>query len=229
MQNHTDNRVYAGFFVRFIAYIIDSLIALIVSGIVRVPFSVAASAGLSALKSNFIFQHSFLDVVGYIGLVGYFVLITYLTHTTFGKMLMRLEVVTADGECTFINILYRETVGRFLSGILNIGYLAVIISEKKQGFHDMLCDTYVVYKDMKYAVVSPVTASPYVGNVQTPEQRVEQRNIAGANETFVMDRRNQGLTGGDSVIINEPEKVQIGTYDNMNPDCSNLPIESAKD
>lgn len=189
MQNLTDNRVYAGFFVRFIAYMIDSLIALIVSGIVRAPFSVAASAGLSGLKSNFIFQHSFLDVMGYIGLVGYFVLITYLTHTTFGKMLMRLEVVTADGEWTFINILYRETVGRFLSGILNIGYLIVIISAKKQGFHDMLCDTYVVYKDMKYVINDKKRSSV---------ENQEQTDINPAGTTFVMERRNQGVSGGDN-------------------------------
>ncbi len=32
--------------------------------------------------------------------------------------------------------------------LMCIGYLAVIVTKKKQGFHDMLCDTYVVYKGM---------------------------------------------------------------------------------
>lgn len=82
-------------------------------------------------------------------MVAYFILITYFTHTTLGKMLLNLEVVTDRDEWTFLNILYRETVGRFLSGIMCIGYLAVLISSKHQGFHDMLCDTYVVYKNMQ--------------------------------------------------------------------------------
>lgn len=151
MENSIDNRAYAGFFVRMIAYIIDSIIAFIAAGLIKLPFGLAAGAGLSSLKANFIFQHSFIDVVGYIGMVGYFILMTYFTHSTLGKMLFRLEVVTEDGDWKFINILYRETVGRFLSGIMNIGYLAVIISQTRQGFHDMLCDTYVVYRGMENA------------------------------------------------------------------------------
>lgn len=145
--------MYAGFFPRMVAYMIDSLIAFIVGGIIKAPFGLAAGAGLTALKSNFIFQYSFLDVIGYLGMVSYFVLMTYLTHTTLGKILLRLEVVTRDGEWTFLNILYRETIGRFLSDILCVGYLSVIVTEKKQGFHDMLCDTFVVYKDMESAVI----------------------------------------------------------------------------
>ncbi len=161
MQDHTENRAYAGFFVRLIAFMIDSLFAFITGGIVKLPFGLAAGAGLSALKANFIFQHSFIDVIGYLGMVAYFILMTYFTHSTLGKKLFRLEVVTLDGNWTFINILYRETIGRFLSGIMSIGYLAILISSKKQGFHDMLCDTCVVYKDMQ-EVVRPVNARPAV-------------------------------------------------------------------
>ncbi len=142
----------AGFFPRMVAYMIDSVIAFIVGGIIKAPFGLAAGAGITVLKANFIFQYSFVDVVGYIGMVAYFVLMTYLAHTTLGKMLLRLQVETTDGEWTFINILYRETVGRFLSGILFVGYFAILITSNKQGFHDMLCDTIVVYKDMASTV-----------------------------------------------------------------------------
>ena len=148
MQDHIENRAYAGFFPRWIAYMIDCVIAFIVGGIIKIPFGLAAGAGLNFLKANFIFQYSFIDVIGYLGMVSYFVLLTYFGHTTLGKALLRLEVITDDDEWTFVNILYRETVGRFLSGLLCIGYLAIIATEKCQGFHDMLCDTYVVYKNM---------------------------------------------------------------------------------
>ena len=147
MQNQLENKVYAGFFVRFIAYAIDSMIAALIVGIVKLPFSIAAG-GVSFLKANFIFNYSLLDVFTYIGIAAYFVLLTYFAHSTPGKLLFRLQVVTKDGEWTFINVLYRETVGRFLSSLLCIGYLAVLVTKQKQGFHDMLCDTYVVYKDM---------------------------------------------------------------------------------
>lgn len=149
MQNQlSENRVCAGFFVRLVVFAIDSMIATLAVGIVKLPFSIAAMSGAEFLTSNFIFQYSFLDVLGYIGVAAYFVLLTYFTHSTPGKLLFRLEVVTSKEEWTFLNVLYRETVGRFLSSLLCIGYLAVLVQQNKQGFHDMLCDTYVVYKNM---------------------------------------------------------------------------------
>lgn len=139
--------MYAGFFVRLIAYAIDSMIAALIVGIVKLPFSIVSGRG-GFLNANFLFHYSLLDVFTYVGIAAYFVLLTYFAHSTPGKMLFRLQVVTKDGEWTFINVLYRETVGRFLSSILCIGYLAVLVTKQKQGFHDMLCDTYVVYANM---------------------------------------------------------------------------------
>ncbi len=147
------------------------------------PFAIAAGVGLTALKSNFIFQHSFIDVVGYIGMVSYFVLITYFAHTTLGKMLLRLQVITKDGDWTFINILYRETIGRFLSGILFVGYIAIIATEKNQGFHDMLSDTCVVYKDMINAArktdLRPAMAD---GPVMEGEKLLASQSMVQKNE-----------------------------------------------
>lgn len=140
--------MYAGFFVRLIAYAIDSMIAALIVGIVKLPFTFASSGSAGFLNNNFIFNHSFLDVFTYVGVAAYFVLLTYFAHSTPGKMLFRLQVVTKDGEWTFINILYRETVGRFLSSLLCIGYLAILVTKEKQGFHDMLSDTFVVYANM---------------------------------------------------------------------------------
>ncbi|MFR4625420.1 MAG: RDD family protein [Dorea formicigenerans] len=79
----------------------------------------------------------------------YFALLTWCTGTTIGKRLMNLRVVPADGneKLSFVDVLYRETVGRFLCGIsIWIGYIIVGIDKEKRGFHDMLCDTRVVYE-----------------------------------------------------------------------------------
>lgn len=185
MQNHLENRVYAGFFVRFVAFAIDSLIAALVVGIVKIPFSIAAMAGVHFLTANFIFDYSFLDVLSYVGVAAYFVLLTYFTHSTPGKMLFRLEVVTSKEEWTFLNVLYRETIGRFLSSLLCIGYFAVLVQTNKQGFHDMLCDTFVVYKNVapvsKTVQMRPAMAVP-VGSVnmsmqQQPVRQPEVENV----------------------------------------------------
>lgn len=175
MQNRLENKVYAGFFVRFVAFMIDSIIAALVVGIVKIPFSFAAAVGVGFLKANLIFEYTFLDVLGYVGVAAYFVLLTYFSHTTLGKMLFHLEVVTSKEDWTFVNILYRETVGRFLSSLLCVGYFAVLVQKDKQGFHDMLCDTYVVYKNMASVStkpVRPVTPAP-AGAVNMPMPAVQ--------------------------------------------------------
>lgn len=182
MQNHMENRAYGGFFIRVIAFAIDSVLAFMAAGIIKGPFSLAASLGLDFLKANFIFHYSFVDVVGYLGVVAYFVLLTYYTHSTVGKMLFGLEVVSKDGEWTFLNVIYRETIGRFLSSLGNIGYLAVLVQKEKQGFHDMLCNTYVVYKNMvkktEPVVVAPapvnVEAAPVACEMTVSAQQVEE-------------------------------------------------------
>lgn len=147
MQNQLENRANAGFLIRFIAFAIDCLIAACVVSTIKTPFTMASAAGVKIFDANFLFHYSFLDVLGYVGTAAYFTILTYTSHTTLGKMLMGIEVVS-EKEWTLLNVIYRETIGRFFSSIMCIGYFAVIVTKQKQGFHDMLCDTRVVYKNL---------------------------------------------------------------------------------
>lgn len=137
----------AGFGPRAAAYIIDRVLLLIALAVVRVPFTAAALFGAGWLASgDFLFNHSILDVVCWLLASAYFVLMTWFGGATLGKMVMRLRVVREDGGAMrFVDVLYRETVGRFLSGILCIGYLMVLGDRQKRAFHDWLCGTCVVY------------------------------------------------------------------------------------
>lgn len=56
-------------------------------------------------------------------------------------------MISANGEkLTFINVLYRETIGKYLSGIaMFVGYFMIAVDEQKRGLHDILCDTRVIY------------------------------------------------------------------------------------
>ena len=90
------------------------------------------------------------DILIYIIRTLYFVLFTYLTSATLGKHILKLKVISAneDEKYSFIDIVYRETIGRFLSKlILNIGYLMIFINKDKSSLHDMLSDTRVIYKN----------------------------------------------------------------------------------
>lgn len=251
MQNHLESKAYAGFFVRLVAFAVDSLLAAIIVGIVKLPFSTAAAYGADFLKADFIFEYSFLDVFSYVGIAAYFILLTYFSHSTPGKMLFRLEVVTKNGEWTFLNIVYRETVGRFLSSLLCIGYLAVLVQGEKQGFHDMLCDTYVVYKNMAAVLPKRPLAAAGVGTVDegpvSPNACVasqpspvvsaflmeeshpvtEQTHLTGEEESENIGKGNMAEhtlpTGGED--YQEGTSKMEHSYDNLNPDSSVLNID----
>ena len=141
---------YAGFGIRLLAYIIDNLILLIAVLIVNMfNFIENNLIGTSFFSRQILFQYTTSDIIIYIIHSFYFVLLTYFTNATLGKHILNLKVVTVneDNKHSFIDILYRETIGRFLSGlVLNIGYLIIFINKDKSALHDMLADTRVVYK-----------------------------------------------------------------------------------
>lgn len=151
MQNSYDSQKidYAGFWVRLAAYVMDSLIVFGGLAIVRLVLGIVSLiTGGSVLSEDILFHYTLGDILLYVLQVLYFILCTYYTGTTLGKKALNLRVVCADGEekLSFLNVVYRETIGRFLCGMtMGIGYIMVGIDQEKKGLHDMLCDTRVVY------------------------------------------------------------------------------------
>ena len=235
MQNQLENRVYAGFWVRLIAFAIDSLLAALVVSTIKSPFAIASEAGIELFDANFLFHYSFLDVLDYVAVAAYFVLLTYYSHTTPGKMAMGLEVITVDKEWTLLNVIYRETIGRFFSSLMCAGYFAVIVTRKKQGFHDMLCDTYVVYKNMV-----PKKAMTPVANVQMNEPKPVVNNNVVLNENMgvISEMESEKISSEVPVSTQEmkveqpkttapvyysvQEKEVTNSQDAMNQDSSDL-------
>ena len=86
---------------------------------------------------------------------------------------MNLRVVSAEngGELKLLDVVYRETIGRFLCSLsVGIGYMVAGWDGQKRGFHDMLCDTRVIYA--KRIKVYPVYQAPQ----PAPEDRpVDER------------------------------------------------------
>lgn len=149
MQSENMQLTYAGFWVRLGAYVIDSLVVFAGLLIVRLGMWIFMSVlGDTFLGGHILFHYTLKDIVLYMAQVLYFILCTYYTGTTLGKRAMNLRVIAAeDGKkLTFLNVVYRETIGRFLSGfILGIGYIMIGIDKEKRGLHDILCDTRVIY------------------------------------------------------------------------------------
>lgn len=184
MQNSYSNENYAGFWVRLAAYVIDSVIVAIGLLVVRLAWiGIGALISGTILDENVLFHYSLKDIVLYIFKVMYFALLTWCTGTTIGKRLMNLRVVPADRneKLSFVDVLYRETVGRFLCVIsIWIGYIIVGIDKEKRGFHDMLCDTRVVYeKKVKMYPEYQSAAEPQM-SVQ-PREPVQTQNYVQEN------------------------------------------------
>ena len=141
---------YAGFLPRLIAFGIDNILISIVLLFVKIPLGIATLInGANILTKPVLFNFSTLDIIFYLLAAFYFVITTYNTGTTFGKWLLKLKVISSNNtKPSFLNLVYRETIGRYLSSIIFIGYIIIPFDSEKRGLHDHLCDTRVIY-DLK--------------------------------------------------------------------------------
>lgn len=193
------NLEYAGFWVRMAAYMIDSVVVFAGLLIVRLIFAGISLAGGGAITgTDILFHYSLKDIVLYALKVLYFIAFTYLTGTTLGKKAMNLRVVSKNPEekLTLFNVVYRETVGRFLCSLpVNIGYIVAGIDSEKRGFHDMLCDTRVVYqKKIK------------VWKVQMEESGIRELKKTENTQSFVVEKPGKPVYNGYHLVDNRPEK-----------------------
>lgn len=177
-----ENKQYAGFFVRLAAYTLDSLLVSIALLVITVPMGlVTLFNGPNIFTRPLLFQYSAYAIFLYLIRAFYFAVCTYSSGRTIGKKLMNIKVISTDEQekLTFVNALYRETIGRFLSGlILYVGYIILGPDKEKKALHDILCDTRVIYsvsirqdiRTVQMPPVNPVMQGPYGGNYQPPYQ-----------------------------------------------------------
>lgn len=134
---------HSGFAPRLLAAIIDGIIILAVAFILNLLFQMVTGQPSDNKESSIFNLLATLITVAYE--------ITFLTlyGATLGKMVLHLKVVNTNYQkLSFIQILKRETIGKILSGLaLNLGYLWVLIDEKKQAWHDKIAKTYVVHTE----------------------------------------------------------------------------------
>ena len=132
----------AGFWPRAAALCIDRLILFVP----LLPLRLAAWFGDGSFALPVFFAFTLTEVISALVSVAYFTLLTWRGGATVGKRIMNLRVLQQDGRpLSLLQCLYRESVGRYLSSIFNIGYFLAAVDGRKQALHDMICDTLVVY------------------------------------------------------------------------------------
>ena len=143
--------VYAGFWKRFAAIVVDGFVTATASWIVQIPLFVLAGVGGAFGGADALATGSMaLIALGYlIGLVIPLVYTAWMQSSshqaTLGKMAVGIKVCRGDGE----RITFLRAVGRYFAQILSalplgVGYLMAGFTERKQALHDMVCDTLVV-------------------------------------------------------------------------------------
>jgi len=137
---------YAGFWVRLVAYLIDSLIIgavqLVLTLVLTFTVGLLGDFGEQGEAAMGMIVSLFSVVLG----LGYAVFFTGHCGQTPGKMALRIKVIHVDGsQISYGRAALREIPAKFISGILlGIGYLMVAFDDKKQGLHDRIANTFVI-------------------------------------------------------------------------------------
>ena len=133
---------YAGFWIRAAAILLDSLFLTGASLLIFQPLRRAIGFG-SVL----------FTLVDFLELVFYFLyvcLFTWWSGQTLGKMITGIRVVTAGqgrGTLSFGQVMLREVIGKVLSFFpFGLGLLWAGWNKRKQGWHDLIANTYVVWE-----------------------------------------------------------------------------------
>ena len=148
MQTCTEKDcTYAGFWVRLAAFALDS--AILAVGLLAVRLALAGPFALleqTPLGGQVLFDHTLQDILFWLLAALYNILLVWRCGATPGKRVMNLRVVARDGsDPGLFSLVYRETVGKYLSGFACIGYLMAAFTKEKTALHDMLADTRVIY------------------------------------------------------------------------------------
>ena len=145
-------RSYAGFWIRLVAYLLDSVVCLLGASVIGIVLFAVLSVPLAAVDSG--------DAgVQLATLGGVFVLIVlafaggWLYYALFecsswqatpGKRILGMKVTDLDSQ----PISFGRASGRFwaklLSNIFYVGFILIGFSAQKQGLHDMIAGTLVL-------------------------------------------------------------------------------------
>lgn len=143
LQKQNQLMHYAGFWMRFWAYLLDLVVVGSLERILIKPVFRVLNAPLWEFN-----MFAPISIAGAVTFFLYFVLMTKYFGQTLGKMVFGLKVVDLKKErLTWGTVLFREWIGRFISGTTVIGYIVVAFLPKKQGLHDLFADTSVIHID----------------------------------------------------------------------------------
>ncbi len=151
---------YAGFWKRFAAYLIDSIVLSIVSLIIILPFIFVLGMGVALTAISEEPEQAIPAIVG--AIVGWLFMALLLTvgqwlyfalmessrqQGTLGKMAVGIKVTDLNGN----PVTFGRASGRYFAKIISgltfgIGYIIAGFTDRKQALHDMIASCLVLDK-----------------------------------------------------------------------------------
>jgi uncharacterized RDD family membrane protein YckC len=152
-------RRYGGFWIRFLARIIDVILLGVVNAIVRIPLMLMFGIGTMGMGrlgrgegGGLIFGPAMMGVLGLSALIGVALGAAYEVYflsnhgATPGKMALGLRVIRADGGPISPMLALGRHFALWVSGfLLMIGYIIAAFDPEKRALHDRICETRVIY------------------------------------------------------------------------------------
>jgi uncharacterized RDD family membrane protein YckC len=125
---------YAGFWIRFLAIIIDGVILGIVDTFVGV-----------LLREDFTDTSALSFFIGLVVSAAYFTIAHSRWGQTIGKLAVGIKVVDANGGLLSPGAAFIRWIGYYVSGIiLFIGYIIAAFDSRKQALHDKMAGSFVI-------------------------------------------------------------------------------------
>ncbi|WP_040727972.1 RDD family protein [Thiomicrorhabdus sp. Kp2] len=152
----TENTVqYAGFWRRFLAYIVDWAVLTVLGIFLVIGYSMfLAFMGndLGDEASVLMFQAQAKLLTFLMAWLYYAVMESSAKQATLGKLALGIKVTSLQGE----SISFLRASVRFFSKILSallffIGFIMIAFTEKKQGLHDMIAGAIVIKRESSKA------------------------------------------------------------------------------
>ena len=144
----------AGFGSRFIAYILDGIILVIIQFIVGVCYGLLFLTADNEPASTFNITANLLGIA--ISAIYYVYFLTQNDGQTPGKSAMNIRIVRLDGaDLTVGTAIIRNVVGYFISAVvILLGFIWAAFDDRNQAWHDKLANTVVVRTDSSSGYVT---------------------------------------------------------------------------
>ena len=141
---------YAGFVTRLIGLVIDLVILALVLALLKLVtdlllglFPLKEMLGLGELSSTLLVAIAAAVSLG--TALFYWLGSWMLVGQTPGQSLVGVRVVTMNGDRMGFGAALLRFLGYLVSAVLFLGFLWVLVDDKRQGFHDKLARTVVLY------------------------------------------------------------------------------------